>query len=110
MSLILGNSFDKIKDKIENKSIDLILTDPPYIISRDSGMDQFHKFVQNKEEFVKTEKDWLKYSQKTDINYTEEQKNKFLEYGTIYGDKYAVKTKFGSWDNEYFLICGNCLI
>ena len=103
MSLILGNSLDKIKDKIENKSIDLILTDPPYIISRDSGMDQFHKFVQNKEEFVKTEKDWLKYSQKTDINYTEEQKNKFLEYGTIYGDKYAVKTKFGSWDNEFTL-------
>ena len=103
MSLILGNSLDKIKDKIENKSIDLILTDPPYIISRDSGMDQFHKFVQNKEEFVKTEKDWLKYSQKTDINYTEEQKNNFLEYGTIYGDKYAVKTKFGSWDNEFTL-------
>ena len=62
MSLILGNSLDKIKDKIENKSIDLILTDPPYIISRDSGMDQFHEFVQNKEEFVKTENDWLKYN------------------------------------------------
>ena len=54
MSLILGNSLDKIKDKIENKSIDLILTDPPYIISRDSGMDQFYKFIQNKKEFVKT--------------------------------------------------------
>ena len=103
MSLILGNSLDKIKDKIENKSIDLILTDPPYIISRDSGMDQFHKFVQNKEEFVKTEKDWLEYKSKNLSNYSELQEDNFLRYGTIYGDKYAIKTKFGSWDNEFTL-------
>ena len=103
MSLILGNSLDKIKDKIENKSIDLILTDPPYIISRDSGMDQFHKFVQNKEEFVKTEKDWLEYKSKNPSNYSELQEDNFLRYGTIYGDKYAVKTEFGSWDNEFTL-------
>jgi site-specific DNA-methyltransferase (adenine-specific) len=103
VSLILGNSLDKIKDKIENKSIDLILTDPPYIISRDSGMDQFHKFVQNKEEFVKTEKDWLEYKLKNPLNYLELQEDNFLRYGTIYGDKYAIKTKFGSWDNEFTL-------
>ena len=103
MSLILGNSLDKIKDKIENKSIDLILTDPPYIISRDSGMDQFHEFVQNKEEFVKTEKDWLEYKLKNPLNYLELQEDNFLRYGTIYGDKYAIKTKFGSWDNEFTL-------
>ncbi len=103
MSLILGNSLDKIKDKIENKSIDLILTDPPYIISRDSGMDQFHKFVQNKEEFVKTEKDWLEYKLKNPLNYSELQEDNFLRYGTIYGDRYAIKTKFGSWDNEFTL-------
>ena len=28
---------------IEAQSIDLILTDPPYIISKDSGMNQHHK-------------------------------------------------------------------
>ena len=103
MSLILGNSLDKIKDTIENKSIDLILTDPPYIISRDSGMDQFHEFVQNKEEFVKTEKDWLEYKLKNPSNYSVSQEDNFLRYGTIYGDKYAVKTKFGSWDDEFTL-------
>ena len=103
MSLILGNSLDKIKDTIENKSIDLILTDPPYIISRDSGMDQFYKFIQNKKEFVKTEEDWLEYKSKKSSDYSEEQKDNFLRYGTIYGDKYAVKTKFGSWDDEFTL-------
>jgi site-specific DNA-methyltransferase (adenine-specific) len=103
VSLILGNSLDKIKDKIENKSIDLILTDPPYIISRDSGMDQFYKFIQNKKEFVKTEEDWLEYKSKKSSDYSEEQKDNFLRYGTIYGDKYAVKTEFGSWDNEFTL-------
>tara|TARA_B100002019_G_scaffold237561_1_gene212416 strand:+ start:114 stop:920 length:807 start_codon:yes stop_codon:yes gene_type:complete len=100
MSLVLGNSLDKIKE-IENKSVNLILTDPPYIISKDSGMEEFHKFVQNKEEFVKNETDWEEYKSKNPSDYSESQKNNFLRYGTIYGDKYAVKTKFGSWDDEF---------
>ena len=32
-------------ETIENKSIDLILTDPPYIISKDSGMNKHHAIV-----------------------------------------------------------------
>jgi site-specific DNA-methyltransferase (adenine-specific) len=59
--------------------------------------------VQNKEEFVKTEKDWLEYKLKNPLNYSELQEDNFLRYGTIYGDKYAIKTKFGSWDNEFTL-------
>ena len=33
-------------DTINNNSINLILTDPPYIISRDTGMDKHHKMVE----------------------------------------------------------------
>ena len=62
------NGLDLLAE-IENDTVDLVLTDPPYIISRDSGMERFHKFVQDpkKEEFVKTENDWLKYKSEKKI-------------------------------------------
>ena len=47
---------------IPSDSVDLILTDPPYITSRDSGMDKWvgHVASQDKEgsENIKTEDDW----------------------------------------------------
>ena len=33
--------------KLPDKSIDLVLTDPPYIISRDSGMNKFTEQVKH---------------------------------------------------------------
>jgi len=48
--------------QIEDKSIDLILTDPPYIISKDSGMNKHHDLVKNVDKnntFIKTEDDWI---------------------------------------------------
>ena len=51
--------------EIDTNSVDLILTDPPYITSQDSGMDRWVKHVekQNKPDStnVKTEEDWAKY-------------------------------------------------
>lgn len=55
-------------ESLEDNSIDLVLTDPPYIISRDTGMNShYNKVKENKEnniEFVKTEKEWLNYKKK----------------------------------------------
>ena len=49
-------------ETIENDSVDFILTDPPYITSKETGMDNFKKMIdENKEagiEFVKTEEEW----------------------------------------------------
>ena len=85
-------------------SIDLILTDPPYIISKETGMNvHYNKVEYNKKhniEFVKTEEEWLKY--KTDNNYTnDDKKDNYMKYGTIYGKKYCVKTDYGEWDSEF---------
>jgi site-specific DNA-methyltransferase (adenine-specific) len=89
---------------IDNNSIDLILTDPPYIISRESGMNtHFNTIKQNEEnnvEFVKTEEEWLEYKQENEIK-DDINKNKYLKYGTIYGKKYCVKTDYGDWDNKF---------
>jgi DNA modification methylase len=90
--------------QIENNSIDLILTDPPYIISKDSGMNEHYNNVkfneENNIEFVKSEEEWEEYKQENNIE-TDENKEKYMKYGSIYGKKYCVKTDYGHWDSEF---------
>ena len=93
---------------IEKNSVDLILTDPPYIISKDSGMNSHYNKVkenaENNVEFVKTEQEWLKYKEKNGLtNDTPLKKDNYMRYGTIYGTKYCVKTDYGDWDSEFTL-------
>lgn len=86
--------------ELKDESIDLILTDPPYIISKESGMNIHFKNVQNANGNVKTEEEWLKY--KIDKNIIDDiNKENYLKYGTIYGKKYAVQTDYGEWDSEF---------
>ena len=89
---------------IPDNSIDLILTDPPYIISKETGMNTHYNKVKHNEknniEFVKTEEEWNHY--KTEHNILEDDKKEnYMKYGTIYGKKYCVKTDYGDWDNEF---------
>jgi site-specific DNA-methyltransferase (adenine-specific) len=89
---------------IANSSVDLILTDPPYIISKDSGMNEHYKTVKSNEEnnvaFVKTESDWTEYKKTHNIE-TDENMENYIKYGTIYGKKYCVQTDYGKWDSEF---------
>tara|TARA_Y100001970_G_scaffold279398_1_gene386653 strand:+ start:4834 stop:5652 length:819 start_codon:yes stop_codon:yes gene_type:complete len=89
---------------IPDASIDLILTDPPYIISKETGMNtHYNKVKQNEEnnvKFVKTEKQWKTYKAKNNIE-DDTKKDNYMKYGTIYGKKYCVKTDYGDWDNEF---------
>lgn len=90
---------------INDSSIDLILTDPPYIISKESGMNtHYNKVKYNEEnniEFVKTEEEWETY--KKEHSLTDDKKSNFMKHGTIYGKKYCVKTDYGDWDNDFTL-------
>ena len=108
-------------DTIANKSIDLVLTDPPYITSRKSVMDEHSKVVKNFEQTKKnskTEKEWGDFKTKDDWeewfkdnNIPPEKREKklktlksnYLKYGTIYGKKYAVVTDYGEWDSDFTL-------
>jgi site-specific DNA-methyltransferase (adenine-specific) len=89
---------------INNNSIDLILTDPPYIISKVSGMDIHYNNVKNNEkndiEFIKTDNEWEKYKKEHNVE-TDKNKEKYMKYGTIYGKKYCVKTNYGDWDSNF---------
>ena len=91
---------------LEDGSIDLILTDPPYITSRESGMNTLYNKVKDNEKnnvkSVKTEKEWNDYKKKNNIN-DDKNKNNYLQYGTIYGKKYCVKTDYGDWDADFTL-------
>lgn len=91
---------------IENNSIDLILTDPPYLISHASGMNTHYNNVKVNEtkniEYVKTLEEWEDYMKSNkEISFDEKQKTNFLKYGTIYGKKYCVKTDYGNWDKDF---------
>lgn len=88
---------------INDSSIDLILTDPPYIISKETGMNTHYNKVkfneENHIEFVKTEEEWEAY--KKEHSLTDDKKSNFMKHGTIYGKKYCVKTDYGDWDNDF---------
>jgi len=91
-------------DKIENKSVNLILTDPPYIVSRDSGMDKHYNQVKENEEknikYIKSEEEWATFKSEKGIA-DDANKDNYMRYGSIYGKKYAVKTQFGEWDKDF---------
>ncbi len=91
---------------IENNSIDLILTDPPYIISRNTGMNTHYNNVKQNEldnvSSVKTDQEWEEYKIKNNITDNKNKEN-YLKYGTIYGKKYCVQTDYGTWDSEFTL-------
>ena len=111
---------------IENNTIDLILTDPPYIISKETGMNKHYNDVKDaesngntnvkteeewekykighitknkKEDEFKTIKEWEKYKKSREI--TDAKKENYMKYGTIYGKKYCVKTDYGDWDKNF---------
>ena len=93
---------------VKDGSVDLVLTDPPYIISRDSGMEEFSKVVSSGTGERSVE-EWEEYYSKN-IDTIEKKKGKlsvfrknYLQYGSIYGKKYAVNTKFGDWDEKFTL-------
>jgi site-specific DNA-methyltransferase (adenine-specific) len=89
---------------VANGSVDLILTDPPYIISRESGMNAHYNTVKQNEEnhieFVKTEGEWETYKAENAI-VDDVGKDNYMKYGTIYGKKYCVKTDYGEWDANF---------
>lgn len=89
---------------IENNTIDLILTDPPYIISKNTGMDSLFNNIKLNEEKnitqVKTNEEWTQFKQKHNI-INDKCKNNYIQYGSIYGKKYSIQTNYGDWDKNF---------
>ena len=97
--------FEYLKN-VGDGSVDLVLTDPPYIISMESGMDTLYKKVKKNEEenivYDKTEAEWEQYKAANGIE-DDAKKTNYMKYGSIYGKKYAVKTDYGEWDKKFTL-------
>tara|TARA_B100001758_G_C18328444_1_gene567360 strand:+ start:111 stop:944 length:834 start_codon:yes stop_codon:yes gene_type:complete len=93
---------DFLKTLADN-SVDLILTDPPYLISKDSGMNKFVKEVEKLNasgENKKTEEEWTIFKAKK--GYTDDKyKENYIKYGNTSGNKYAFKTDYGEWDKTF---------
>jgi len=109
---------------LDNNSVDLVLTDPPYITSRETGMDKWVDHVNEQDKAgsqdVKTTEQWNSYktaeqwqqffenskfkdNKELWRDELEKHKRNYLKYGSIYGKKYAVKTDYGEWDSKFTL-------
>ena len=88
---------------LDDNSIDLIITDPPYLISKETGMNTFQKEVQKIDQSGKNKKtleEWQQFKEKK--GYTDDKyRNNYLKYGNTSGNKFAFKTDFGVWDKEF---------
>ena len=123
MSITLHNQEGlEFLESVPSNSVDLILTDPPYITSRDSGMDRWVDHVEKQNQAgakdVRTEEHWKAYKtpEEWDAWFNASSvkpenrdktlrrlKQNYLKYGSIYGKKYAVRTNYGEWDSEFTL-------
>ena len=101
---------------VQDGSVDLILTDPPYITSKKTGMDKWVNHIKNSSEDAKTEEDWLAYKTPDEWQewfniggvkedhraaHLDKLKKDFIRWGSIYGKKYAITTNYGEWDSEF---------
>ena len=97
---------------LPDESVDLVLTDPPYITSRKSGMDKWVEHVAKQDAAgtnLKSEQDWEMFNAGIDWDnfFGDKKRNikklkeNYLKYGSIYGKKYAVRTDYGKWDSEF---------
>ena len=90
-------------NSLDDNSIDLILTDPPYIISKESGMNKFVDEVAKLDasgKNKKTEEEWVVFKEKKGY-VNDDYKTNYIKYGNTSGNKYAFKTDFGKWDKEF---------
>jgi len=91
--------------QIDDGSIDLILTDPPYIISHESSSNKRNKMrkemKENNVEYMKTEEEWEEYRVKNNVEDSEKKKSNYMRFGSPYGSMYSIQTDFGDWDKDF---------
>lgn len=93
------DGLEYLEKYVTNDSVDLVLCDPPYLISRNSGMNtHYNNVAQDNIVMKKTEEQWEAYKKVNNI-HGDDEKDNYLRYGTIYGKKYCVRTDYGTWDN-----------
>lgn len=88
-------------DTLCDGSVDLVLTDPPYIISHDCHRNQENKAIAAGEYKSKTEDEWRAWRSANPHVDVPNMKEKFMKYGTPYGKKFAVSTSYGEWDESF---------
>lgn len=99
---------------MESNSVDLILTDPPYITSRTSGMDKWNEKVKSNKFKQKTEAEWIAFKESLSCSIqqdlTEKDKENYIRYGDRFGKRFAYTTDYGDWDKEFTLDQLDCFI
>jgi site-specific DNA-methyltransferase (adenine-specific) len=87
-SIYVKNIDLELLSTIESNSVDLVLTDPPYIISKKSGMQSHSERKPGDEGYEQISKKKLEDGSEEEVDY---------------GRRFAVKTDYGQWDKDYTL-------
>ena len=90
----------ELLESLTDGSVDLVLTDPPYIISHETGMNKLRDAIDSGKDLSKTEEQWNEYKSKNNVDAPNAKEN-YMKYGTIHGTKYSVKTNYGEWDENF---------
>ena len=93
----------ELLDSLADDSIDLILTDPPYIISHDCHRNDLNKAIARGDDMSKTEDEWIEWRRANPHVEVPNMKEKFLRFGSPYGRKFAQSTSYGSRDEGFTL-------
>ena len=86
---------------IQDGLVDLFLTDPPYIISRESGMNKLRDAIDSDQDLSKTEDEWKVFLEKNkDVKMAKNAKENFLKYGTMLKQNTVNGTRISPWENS----------
>lgn len=107
------DGLELLQQQVDN-SIDLILTDPPYITSRDSGMNKWNLKLKKFKGNQKTEEEWEIFkktlSEKIQEKLTDTDKKNYIKYGDRFGKRFGYATDYGDWDKEFTVEQLDCFI
>ena len=90
---IFNENAQDFLSKIKINSIDLVLTDPPYMISKTETIR------------TRTESEWDEYVIKNNLDLNDDNleiiKQNYLNFGNKYGKRFLGKQHFGEWDDNF---------
>ena len=103
---IRNTDAEKMLDSLDDNSVNLVLTDPPYIISsHNTGMDKLHQTVHSSAEghVEHSEEEWLEYIKTKNCTFSDKEKENWMRWGSTLGRKYARQGHYGEWDENFTL-------
>ena len=100
MQIFNADAFNFL-ESLQDNSIQLVLTDPPYRTgSKKSGTERHLRRIRNG--IDNGELEWIEHASKFNFDVQNGKKKKnYLKYGSVHGKKFLYQTEFSEWDSTF---------